>query len=441
MAKIHIPFSKYDVHISKRGINWLKNGQLVGFTDWLEGGRYYQTTPIMEAIYRTIASEFAKIDLKHVIDKNGFYKEVDSSLNYLISERPNAFQTKFDFLYVMCYQLWKYGNALAFIERDKQGNVISINPVNVGDFLFGQGYLIDNSSIILKYKNIVENMIYLVDYQNVIHIRANPNNIFYGDLCDLDWNKAYIDLIDASLNSLINELRENGTVRGIIQIGGAATGYARGVATRVLSGQEEKVSKQKEIIDRIKATKGGILVLDAGEEWKSLGNPFETTSTKDLNKYIDLLFQFNGINSKVIDGTATYEQMEVFFFKVCAPIVEQMVSEMNYKIFSKSQITRGNRIDYYRNPFEYVPTTVAIDCAYKGAMDTTVNERRRMIYKLPPIEEGDLLMYNKNFAEVGDNYNKGVFNDAGRPKKTTDEQGNDLSTITTTETEEVTTNE
>ena len=154
-----------------------------------------------------------------------------------------------------------------------------------------------------------------------------------------------------------------------------------------------------------------------------------------------MLFQFNGINSKVIDGTATYEQMEVFFFKVCAPIVEQMVSEMNYKIFSKSQITRGNRIDYYRNPFEYVPTTVAIDCAYKGAMDTTVNERRRMIHKLPPIEEGDLLMYNKNFAEVGDNYNKGVFNDAGRPKKTTDEQGNDLSTITTTETEEVTINE
>lgn len=441
MAKIHIPFSKYDVHISKRGINWLKNGQLVGFTDWLEGGKYIQTTPIMEAIYRTIASEFAKIDLKHVIDKNGFYKEVDSSLNYLISERPNAFQTKFDFLYVMCYQLWKYGNALAFIERDKQGNVVSINPVNVGDFLFGQGYLIDNSTIMLKYKNIVENMIYLVDYQNVIHIRANPNNIFYGDLCDLDWNKAYIDLIDASLNSLINELRENGTVRGIIQIGGAATGYARGVATRVLSGQEVKVSKQKEIIDRIKATKGGILVLDAGEEWKSLGNPFETTSTKDLNKYIDLLFQFNGINSKVIDGTATYEQMEVFFFKVCAPIVEQMVSEMNYKIFSKSQITRGNRIDYYRNPFEYVPTTVAIDCAYKGAGDTTVNERRRMIYKLPPIEEGDVFMYNKNFGVFGDDYNKGVFNDAGRPKKTTDEQGNDLSTITTTETEEVTINE
>lgn len=434
MAKIHIPFTKYDIHISKRGINWLKNGELVGFTDWLAGGEYFQTTPIMEAIYKTVASEFAKVDLKHIIEKNGDYKEVDSSLNYIISERPNQYQTKFDFLFTMCYQLWKYGNALAFIERDKNGNVVSLNPVNVADYAFGCGYAIDSDTVLLKYKELTTNSILLVDYQNVIHIRSNPNNVFYGDLFfGIDWNKAPIDLIDASLNSLINELRENGTVRGIIQIGGAATGYARGVATRVLSGQEEKVSKQKEIIDRIKATKGGVLVLDAGEEWKSLGNPFETTSTKDLNKYIDLLFQFNGVNSKVIDGTATYEQMEVFFFKICAPIVEQLVSEMNYKIFTKSQITRGNRIDFYRNPFEYVPTTVAIDVAYKGAMDTTTNERRRMIYKLPPVEGGDALMSNKNFQEVGDNYNKGVFNDAGRPPKTVDEQGNYIQETTTEE--------
>lgn len=437
--RIKLPF-KYEANISKRGIDFLKNGNLVSFANWLgDGVLYNRSTPIMEAIYRTIASEFAKVDLKHVIYKNGMFKNTDSALNYILSERPNPYQTKFDFLYVMCYQLWKYGNALAFIERDRNDSVISINPINVADYAFGCGYMIDRDTILLKYKDVKTNEMFLVDYKNVIHLRANPNNIFYGDFFNgLDWNKAMIDLIDASLNTLINELRENGTVRGIIQIGGAATGYARGIATRVLAGQEEKISKQQEIIERIKKTKGGILVLDAGEEWKTLGNPFETTSTKDLNKYIELLYQFNGVNGKVIDGTATYEQMEVFFFKVCAPIVEQLVSEMNYKIFSKSALTRGNRIEYYRNPFEYVPTNVAIDVAYKGAMDTTVNERRRMIYKMPPIENGDILMSNKNFEAA--EYNKGIFNDAGRPKKTVDEDGNYIEETTTTS-EEVSINE
>lgn len=400
--KFHIPFTKYDVHVSKRGLSYVRDGQLVGFTDWVNGGIFTQTTPIMEEIYNTFASEFAKIDLKHVVSKGADYDIRDDRLSYIVGERPNPLQSKFEFLYTMMYQLLKYGNALAFLERDKNGNVVRINPCNAVDYEFGGGYQVADELIYMKYRNIKTAMIELVDYRNVIHLRYNPNDIFYGDMFTSGaYNKVIIDVIDASLATLLNELRDCGTVRGIIQIGGAATGYARGVATRVMAGQEEKISKQEEIIERIKKTKGGILVLDAGEEWKQMGNPFSTASTQEINKYIDILLQFYGVNGKVIDGTASSDAMEVFFYKSIAPRIEQFVTEMSYKIFSKTAITQGHKIVYYRNPFEYVPVTTAIDIAYKGAMDTTTNERRRLIYKLPPIEGGDVLMSNLNFAKVG----------------------------------------
>jgi len=400
--KFHIPFTKYDVHVSKRGMSYVRDGQLVGFTDWVNGGIFTPTTPIMEEIYNTFASEFAKIDLKHVVSKGEDYEIRDDKLSYLVGERPNPLQSKFEFLYTMMYQLLKYGNALAFLERDKNGNVVRINPCNAMDYEFGGGYQVADELIYMKYRNIKTSMIELVDYRNVIHLRYNPNDIFYGDMFTSGaYNKVIIDVIDASLATLLNELRDCGTVRGIIQIGGAATGYARGVATRVMAGQEEKISKQEEIIERIKKTKGGILVLDAGEEWKQMGNPFSTASTQEINKYIDILLQFYGVNGKVIDGTASSDAMEVFFYKSIAPRIEQFVTEMSYKIFSKTAITQGHKIVYYRNPFEYVPVTTAIDIAYKGAMDTTTNERRRLIYKLPPIEGGDVLMSNLNFAKVG----------------------------------------
>lgn len=403
--KFHIPFTKYDVHVSKRGFNYLKNGQLVGFTDWTSGAIFTPTTPIMEEIYGTISSEFAKLDLKHVISKGGMYTDRDDKLNYLVSERPNPLQSKFEFMWTMMYQLCKYGNAIAFLQRDKNGNVIRIDPINAIDYDFGGGYQITEDLAYLKFKNHKTGLIELVDYRNVIHLRSNPNDIFYGDMFSgFDYNKVMIDLVDYGLSTLINELKDCGTVRGIIQIGGAATGYARGVATRVMAGQEEKVSKQEEIIERIKKTKGGVLVLDAGEEWKSLGNPFSTASTTDINKYIDMLLQFNGINAKVVNGTATSDQMEVFFYKTIAPRIEQFVMEATYKIFSRTAITQGHRIVYYRNPFEYVPIAMAIDVAYKGAMDITTNERRRMIYKLPPVEGGDILMSNKNFESVMDQF-------------------------------------
>lgn len=400
--KFHIPFTKYDVHVSKRGLSYVRDGQLVGFTDWVNGGIFTQTTPIMEEIYNTFASEFAKIDLKHVVSKGADYDIRDDKLSYIVGERPNPLQSKFEFLYTMMYQLLKYGNALAFLERDKNGNVVRINPCNAVDYEFGGGYQVADELIYMKYRNIRTSMIELVDYRNVIHLRYNPNDIFYGDMFTSgQYNKVIIDVIDASLATLLNELKDCGTVRGIIQIGGGATGYARGVASRVMAGQEEKISKQEEIIERIKKTKGGILVLDAGEEWKQLGNPFSTASTQEINKYIDILLQFYGVNGKVIDGTASSDAMEVFFYKSIAPRIEQFVTEMSYKIFSKTAITQGHKIVYYRNPFEYVPVTTAIDIAYKGAMDTTTNERRRLIYKLPPIEGGDVLMSNLNFAKVG----------------------------------------
>ena len=415
--KIHIPFTDYDIHVSKRGFSYLKDGNLVGFTDWVNGGFFTPTTPIMEEIYNTIASEFAKLDLMHVIEKGKEYEIRDDQLGYIVSTRPNPLQSKFEFLYTMMYQLCKYGNAIAFLERDKNGNVVRIDPVNAIDYEFGGGYQITDEIAYFKFKNKKTGLIELVDYRNLIHLRANPNDIFYGDLfSSYDYSKVMIDLVDYGLNTLISELKDCGTVRGIIQIGGAATGYARGVAPRVMAGQEEKLSKQEEIIERIKKTKGGILVLDAGEEWKSLGNPFSTASTSDISKYIDMLLQFNGINAKVVNGTATYDAMEVFFYKTIAPRIEQFVTEASFKIFSKSAITRGHKIVYYRNPFEYIPPTQAIDIAYKGAMDTTTNERRRMIYHLPPVAGGDVLMSNKNFETVLSQY---------EPKQDTDDESDD----------------
>lgn len=403
--KLKLPFN-YDLHISKRGMSMVKDGQLIDFADWLGENTFTNyNTPIIEECYQTIASEFAKIDLMHIVERDvkgkHEYRVLNDSLAYLLSERPNPLQTKYDFLFTMIYQLYKYGNALAFLERDGKGNVTKIVPVNVYDYAFGCGYQIDDDTILLKYQDKTNNKVLLVDYRNIIHMRLNPNNIFSGELfTGSNYTRGLVDLVDSGLSSIISELKDNGTIRGVIQVGENGIGYSNGFANRTMLGKEEKIKKQKEIIERIKSTKAGILVLDAGETWKDLSSPFSNVSTKELDKYIDLLLQFCGISRAVVDGTATSEQMDVFFSKTIMPLLEQFISELNYKVFSKTARSQGHKVEYYRNPFEYVSVTQAIDIAYKGAQDTTTNERRRMIYKLPPIEGGDVLMMNKNFEPI-----------------------------------------
>lgn len=396
--RLKLPFTKYELSISKRGITYLNNqSQVVGFTEWVGNAIFTPTTPILEEVYSTIANEFAKIDLLHTIDKNNEYRRVYDDLNYILSERPNYYQSAFDFKYTMMYQLLKYGNAIAFIQRDKNGRAISYDPINVLDYEFGGGYLIEEDFILYKLKNLKTKDIELIDYRNIVHLRLNPNNIFYGDIFGgISFTKVITDIIDAGLASAIKELQDNGSVRGIITIGKSQQGFANAT----LSQDDNKKLKQQEIINRIKATKGGILVLDAGEEWQSLSSPFETVTSDEIDKYVSMLLQFNGINKKVVDGTASEEEMEVFYSKTVMPRIEQFIDEMNYKTFTKTSISQGHRIEFFRNPFEYVSVAKAIDIAYKGAMDTTTNERRKMIYKLPPIANGDVLMANKNFEPI-----------------------------------------
>ena len=395
----------YDIHINKRGIKFLKDGQLLDFADWKAGYDFVapSQTPILEQIYMTIANEFAKIDFRHVIDKEGDYRLITDNTDYTISKRPNSLQTKYDFFYVMMYQLFKYGNAIAYIERDKNGQVISLNPINVADYEMGNGYQIDDTTVMIKFKKKSEEIIELVDYKNVLHLRLNPNDVFLGDeYSGGNFTNVIVNLTDYSLNSMLAELKESGTVRGVIQIGNAGIGYSNGFANRTMVGQKEKISKQQEIIERIKATKGGVLVLDAGEEWHSLSSPFSTVASESIDKYIDMLMEFYGFNRKIINGEATYDIMEAFFSRIIVPRIEQITGEMNYKFFSKTATTQGHRIEYYRNPFEYVPLDKAIDSAYKAIQDTTTNERRRYIYHLPPVEGGDKVLINKNFEALGE---------------------------------------
>lgn len=398
---MRIPFTNYELNLKKRSV-FVQNGSgpAMSFVNWLRTNNIASAskTPVLNNIYKAIASEFAKVDLKHVKYRNGQLTECDDSLDYLVSERPNEYQSKFDYMFTMAYQYCANGQAFAFIQRDATGRVASFMPINSADYLMGNTYYqVDDSGwLYIKLKD-KKGRIVPVRYDNIIHLRANPNNIFYGEAGSvLDNNAPIVRLFDTTLAKLLEELNQAGTIYGVVELGQASEGWSNAA----LASEEAKRKKQQEITERIRKSKGNILVLDAGEKWTSLNRPFDTTSTEQVSEYQKYLYEFNQVSQKVVNGTATFEEMEVFFNQRIVPILEQYVMECNYKVFTQSARSKGNRIEWYRNPFEYLPIDKAIDVAYKGAMDTTTNERRRMIYKLPPAKGGDVLMENKNFRQV-----------------------------------------
>jgi phage portal protein BeeE len=309
-------------------------------------------------------------------------------------------QTKSELLYTIAYQLHKYRNALVKIiraEDARQNIVLALEPLNCDDYLFGEGYEI-NDGLYLKLKEKATGKVILLDYNDVIHLRLNPNDIFFGDRNDGVDLTNFVKIFDENLSALLNELKNAGEINGVVEIGGPL-GMAGGL-NAALTKDANKISKQQEIINRIKATSGGILVLDSGEKWTSLSKTFKTMSTDDLDNMMKYLYNFKGINQAVIDGTATEAAMNVFFNKTIMPLLERLIEQLNYKFLDQESRKRGQLIEYFKNPFEYMATKDLLSNMYLGAMFLTQNEGRRYGFRLPPLPGGDELLDNKNFTKT-----------------------------------------
>lgn len=366
-----------------------------------------KSTPLLEAVYDLISKSFAKIDFFNrevKVDDEGkkTYRPLNNdSVNYVLQTRPNKYLTPFDFKYLMCYQMLKYGNAIAYINRDKYGNIVSLIPYDLGEYSMGQGFKTLEGRVVLQLRKTLnqnnplneEYQDEFVYYDDLLHLRLNANNLFNGDLDGLSGAESTLTkVIDKHLNQLINDLA-NGQPKFVIKEGKASLSS---VNQTMLSNSNKK-QKQKELEERYNDAKD-VFVLDAGEDFQEFSGNFKTLNADQVESVKKMLYSMKGLSEKIINGEANYDQMEVFYCNHIQPIVEKFTEELNYKLLTKTAQTQGKHIDYYRNPFEYIPITKAMDSVYKAHQDLTVNEVREMIFKLPPVPDGDTVLSNLNFV-------------------------------------------
>lgn len=344
-----------------------------------------------EQIIATIATEFAKQEFRAISMSGNENKQID----YLLSVSTNEQQTAFDFKSTMITQLYNYGNAIARPFYNFNGEIESINIVDLGNYEFGYGYVRQGEEIFLVLKQIEKNIYEYLPLVDIIHIRLNPHNIFYGDKPDNNSILTYQKLIDSVLENYSNNIGI-GRVTGTLKLG-------KDLNFGGQLSEEEKQKKYNELITRIENSfETGILVLDKTEEF----NPFQKTWNKvdkeELDKILSMMYARYGINESIINGTATIEESQQFVSKVIKPLLLQFQQEYQVKLIGRSDYEQGHRIVYSINPLDYIPLSQVGDTIYKVSHIYTINEIREFT-GAKPISGGDVRMDNLNFTKGGDN--------------------------------------
>lgn len=391
-----------DKEQEKRGIT-LKDslGNITSFEEWVSGKRGFggEGTPLLESIFHRVAADFGKLDLNYIKITDKTHEVLEkTSLYEILTLRPNELMGKYDFLYTLAYQRIKYGNAIAIPIYDYSKSVKEIKSIEVIDcneWMFGNAYTRSNGDLFLTLKSKSTDQEWLLNYKEIIHLRFNPNRVFHGDKADvLGRGNSIVKMFDDNINAMLDKLAAGGKLNAVIKVGSSTNG---GLNATMLD-SSKKIGKADEIMERINIG-NGILILDATEDYHELNRTFETISKEDIESTTDFLYNFYGINKSVVKGTATEEEMEVYYSTILIPPIEQFMNELNYKLLTKTARTQGHRITHLRNPFEYVSLAKAADSIYKVSHVLTRNQILSF-YNLPPVEGGDEVLDNLNFSRL-----------------------------------------
>lgn len=339
----------------------------------------------------TVARHAGKLHPRHIVRKNGnIVKNADSKLQYLLSTRPNWLMTTSEFIEKIVAQYYCYNNLFVYIQRDMNGNVEALWPLNFNNlelfedkkgnlycrFTFGTG---EQAT---------------VPYEEMIHIRRhfNRDDVFgdpEGKILRED-----INLLKAVKTAVINVVKNFHKLRGIIQW----TGTVR---------PEDQESMWQKFVNSFAGPSNGsgIGSLDNRGKFQQLTTDTQAFDASQMAFARDNLYKYFGVSEEIVSGKFKEEEYQAFYESVIAPIAIKLSQEFTEKIFTPKERGFGNAIVFEGNRLAYMSTASKVKIAEAmipaGAIKR--NEIRELFgYAGLPGKEGEEIVVSLNYVKSKD---------------------------------------
>lgn len=309
---------------------------------------------IISSIYTRIALDFSGVSMRHVrLDKDErFVETMDSGLNNCLRVEANIDQAGRMFRQDIVMSMFDKGT-IAVVPI-----VTSINPELSG------GYEITDMRVgtIVKW------------YPR--HVRVELYNDRTGRREELTVEKQFAAIVENPLYLVMNE--PNSTLQRIIRklnlldvVDEQSSSGKLDLIIQlpyILKGETKKAQAQarrEEIEFQLQGSKYGIAFADATEKVTQLNRPAENNLLKQIEYLMDMLYAQLGITAEVMNGTADEATMLNYYTRTIEPLLDAVTEEFRRKFLTKTARTQGQSVEYYRDPFKFVPLSQIAEIADK----------------------------------------------------------------------------
>lgn len=348
------------------------------------GDELYDSDIVRSAV-DAIARNAAKLKPKHIRRVNEKIIKNYSQLEKMLQVRPNKFMDAYTFYYKVITQLYMKNNAFIYIDLDELGTIKGFYPVQstmteileYGNEIYVKFSFMNGDKITLP-------------YTSLIHLRRFfYKHDIYGESNDIPLTPS-MELINTTNDGIINAVKSSAFIRGILKF------------TQSMMRPSDIKAERDRFVDEYLSidNNGGIGAIDAKAEFIPMKNEPVTVDDKQMNFLKTSVYNYFGVNEKIINSTYSEDEWNAFYESVLEPIGIQMSLEFTSKLFTDREQGFGNEIIFEANRLQYASNTTKINLL-KETMPfglLTVNEGRE-IFNLAPVEGGDKRLQSLNFVD------------------------------------------
>ncbi|QGJ84759.1 putative portal protein [Lactococcus phage P1046] len=349
----------------------------------------YNKADLIKSVITRIALDASMVDFKHLkIDPiSGNQTPIPSGLINVLTRSANIDQTGRSFVFDLLYSLLDEGQiAMVPIDTtvDPNSGSFDINTARVGKIMqfFPRQVMVrvwnDNTGL---------EQDLLVSKENCIIIESP----FYAILNDTNQTLRMLEQKIKLMNSQDNRA-SSGKLNGFIQFPYSTKSTARAA---------QAARRKQEIENEMANNKYGVASLDAHEKFVSAGMGLQNNLLSDVRQLQQDFYNQMGITEAILNGTAN-EQQTLGYYNRCVDVLLQYVTDAISRIaLTKTAVSQGQVLVYYRNPFKLVPVeqlaTVA-DVLTRNAIYSP-NEIRELTGKAPHPNPLANELFNRNIAD------------------------------------------
>lgn len=329
---------------------------------------------IVSTIYNRLAVDVSQIDIKHVrVDEDGNYVDtIHSTLNDALTIAANIDQTGRDFIQDAAQTMLEEGCA-ALIPTDTSADPLKTDSYDIYQLRVGivKEWMPEHLRVSV-YRQSTGQREEIILPKKMVAVAYNP---FF-----------------ATMNEPNSELKR--LIRTIAQLEETNRNIGSGKLDLILQlpyliksdkRRAQANARRQEIEDQLNNAKYGIAWTDGTEHVVQLNRPIDNNLWTQVQEQKMAVYNQLGLTQKIFDGTASEQEMLNYFNQTLLPILSALTEAMIMKWLTKTAITQGQSIKFFRDPFKLIPINNIAEIGDKFTRNEimTSNELRAKIGMKP----------------------------------------------------------